>query len=151
MEKNYQNNGVLSPSLADLESRYGGVMGQAIYDQLVLTSAERTHTGEPDCVEVLQLSEIAHRLRTHVRDLIKQYRKNETTSNSWPQNVVALFDGAGTKGEIFRAYRLYKKMNRDFHVLYDECMEKVQAHDPVCIRRWYDENAANGNKEVGHG
>ena len=129
--------------LADLETRYGGVMGQAIYDQLVLTSAERTHTGEPDCVEVLQLSEIAHRLRTHVRDLIKQYRKNETTSNSWPQNVVVLFDGAGTKGEIFRAYRLYKKMNRDFHALYDVCMTMTDRQEPHCVRRWYDARVSN--------
>lgn len=127
--------------LADLETRYGGVMGQAIYDQL--TRVSHVSTQEPDCLEVLQLSEIAHRLRGHVRDLIKQYRQNETTPNTWPKNVVALFDGSGSKGEIFRAYRLYKKMNRDFHALYDECMEKVKAYDPVCVRRWYDARVIN--------
>lgn len=151
MEHYHQNKNEASPSLTDLETRCGGVMGQAIYNQLTLVDSKRARTQEPDYLEVLQLSEIAHRLRAHVRDLIEQYRQNETTANTLPKNVVALFDGSGTKGEIFRAYRLYKKMNRDFHALYDECMEKVQAHDPVCIRRWYDDNATNGNKEVGHG
>lgn len=130
--------------LADLETRYGGVTGQAIYDQLTRVSILSTQ--EPDCLEVLQLSEIAHRLRTHTRDLIKKYRTNQGTSKAWPQNVTALFDGSGTKGEIFRAYRLYKKMNRDFHVLYNECMKKVQTHDPAYIRRWYP--LATSNDEV---
>lgn len=129
--------------LADLETRYGGVMGQAIYDQLTLVDSKRARTQEPDCLEVLQLSEIAHRLRAHVRDLIKQYRQNETTSNTWPKNVVALFDGSGTKGEIFRAYRLYKKMNQDFHALYDACMATTDRQEPHCVRRWYDARVSN--------
>lgn len=141
MEHYHQNKNEASPSLTDLETRYGGVMGQAIYDQLTRVSHESIQ--EPDCLKVLQLSEIAHRLRAHVRDLIEQYRQNETTSKTWPQNVVGLFDGVGTKGEIFRAYRLYKKMNRYFHALYDECMERVKAYNPVCIRRWYDARVSN--------
>jgi hypothetical protein len=127
--------------LADLETRYGGVMGQAIYDQL--TRVHRESLQEPDCLEVLQLSEIAHRLRAHVRDLIQQYRTNENISKTWPQNVVALFDGAGTKGEIFRAYRLYKKMNREFHALYDVCMPMTDRQEPHCVRRWYDARVSN--------
>lgn len=127
--------------LADLETRYGGVMGQAIYDQL--TRVSHVSTKEPDCLEVLQLSEIAHRLRAHVRDLIQQYRAQEYTATKWPQNVVAIFDGSGTKGEIFRAYRLYKKMNRDFHALYDECMAMTNKQEPDCVRRWYDARVSN--------
>jgi hypothetical protein len=127
--------------LADLETRYGGVMGQAIYDQLTRVSQASTH--EPDCLEVLQLSEIAHRLRAHVRDLIQEYRANAGTSKTWPKNVITLFDGSGTKGEIFRAYRLYKKMNRDFHVLYDVCMAMTDKQEPHCIRRWYDARVSN--------
>ena len=127
--------------LTDLETRYGGVMGQAIYDQLTRVSHESTQ--EPDCLEVLQLSEIAHRLRGHVRDLIQKYRQNETTSNTWPKNVVSLFDEAGTKGEIFRAYRLYKKMNRDFHALYNACIAMTETSEPHCVRRWYDARVSN--------
>ena len=127
--------------LADLETRYGGVMGQAIYDQL--TRVSHASTKEPDCLEVLQLSEIAHRLRAHVRELIQQYRAQEYTATKWPQNVVALFDGSGTKGEIFRAYRLYKKMNRDFHALYDACMAMTDRQEPHCVRRWYDARVSN--------
>lgn len=129
--------------LADLETRYGGVMGQAIYDQLTLVNSKRAQTQEPDCLEVLQLSEIAHRLRAHVRDLIQQYHAQEYNTTKWPQNVVALFDGSGTKGEIFRAYRLYKKMNRDFHTLYDVCMAMTDRQEPHCVRRWYDARVSN--------
>ncbi len=130
--------------LTDLNARYGTVMGPAIYDQLAHPAAIQPGVNNtPDCADVLRLSEIAHRLRAHVRDLITHYRAAENTPKNWSMNMGALFDGAGTKGEIFRAYALYKKMNHDFHAVFAASIKSTDVSEPNDIRRWYDGRAQN--------
>ena len=131
-------------SQSEFEAQYGSVLGPAIYDQLVHPAT--IHPGvnsAPDCAHVLRLSEIAHRLRAHVRDLIVRYRAAENTPKNWSMNMSALFDGAGTRGEIFRAYALYKKMNHDFHAVYSASIKIMDVSEPNDIRRWYDGRAQN--------
>lgn len=130
--------------LADLNARYGAVMATAIYDQLAHSATIQPGVNNvPDCAQVLRLSEIAHRLRAHVRDLIVRYRAAENTPKNWSMNMSALFDGVGTKGEIFRAYVLYKKMNHDFHVMYAASIKTVDVSEPNDMHRWYDGRAQN--------
>lgn len=56
--------------LAALRTRHGQVFVQAL-------TAERRYGPEPGCLEMLELSEIAHRLRSHVREVIRDCRKRE--------------------------------------------------------------------------
>ncbi len=137
--------------LADLETRYGAVMGPAIYDQLAHPAAIQPGSNNAtDCADVLRLSEIVYRLRAHVRDLITHYRAARHTPKNWPMNMGALFDGPGTKGEIFRAYALYKKMNHDFHAVYAASIKAMDLSEPKDIHRWYDGRARNDAAKMSH-
>ena len=137
--------------LADLNARYGTVMGPAIYDQLASPATIQPGSNNAtDCADVLRLSEIAHRLRAHIRDLIAHYRVARHAPKNWPMNMAALFDGAGTRGEIFRAYALYKKMNHDFHAVYAASIKAMDVSEPKDIRRWYDGRAQNHAAQTSH-
>lgn len=128
----------LAISQTALEAQYGALIGKAIYSQLNAVVVKST-----DCLDILQLSEIAQHLRTHVRSLIANCRWNDTHQHTWSVPIIVFAHGKSYREEIAQAYVLYKHMNHMFHEQYDTYMNSITDGDPFDARRWYKDTPDN--------
>lgn len=123
---------------AVLEAQYGALVGQVIYSQLNAVEAAKAN-----CLDILQLSEIAERLRTHTRSLIANCRVNDARQHNCSAPIIVFAHGQSYREEIAQAYALYKHMNHMFHDQYDTYMNTIAGGDQNNARRWYNDTPDN--------
>lgn len=120
--------------ILELQDRFGDVYAQSILDQLTRFPCR---DDDPQCLEVLQMSEIAHRLRHHLREKIRECRELEAQARLHENELFYLnrelhmrqrqimtrdADGKTVDG----LYALYKGAWSDFLWMFDVYMAKLK-------------------------
>lgn len=140
--------------ILELQDRYGDAYAQSILDQLTRFPCR---DDDLQCLEVLQMSEIAHRLRQHLRDKIRACRELEAQASLHESQLFYLnreihmlrrqivtkdVDGKTVDG----LYALYKGAWRDFLWMFDAYMAKLKKSPKES--RALKERAANRGRFV---
>ena len=99
---------------AELHGRHGDVFTQALLGNLNKSHSDKK---ELDCMDVLQMSEIAHRLRSHIREMITDYRNLDAKSQTEKTDAL--------REQINVIYHLYRETNQDFHQMFFRYMDKI--------------------------
>lgn len=119
--------------LLELQERFGDAFAQGLIDHLTTYPSRGT---DPECLEVLQMSEIAHRLKDHTRGLIRECRALEVQARrcggkaSGLEREIAMRrayivkrDGDGRI--IGGLYLLYRSAWHDFMAMFDAYMARI--------------------------
>jgi hypothetical protein len=118
--------------ILEMQERFGEVVAQALVDQLTCIPGSEQ---DAVCIEALQMAEIAHRLKEHVRDKIRECRELERIAATTAcvnqrfyldreilmrqQQIVTRDHNGAVTGGI---YVLYKAAWKDFLAFFDACM-----------------------------
>ena len=109
--------------IEEIQGKYGEVIAQAILDHL-----DRGNIKDRDlqCMEVLQMSEIACRFRDYVRKGIAEYRNLETKERMLLAELdFVRKEQEAIKKDITQANSLYREAYRDFMYMFKCYMNKM--------------------------
>lgn len=100
-------------TLADLQGRFGDVFTQALVDHFNKSKSDKPL----DCTEVLQMSEITHRFRSHVCEMIADCRALDAQRQNEEASIL--------REQIATIFQIYRKANHDFHQMFSLYMERI--------------------------
>ena len=119
--------------LLELQERFGDVFAQGLIDHL---TTYPSRGNDPECLEVLQMSEIAHRLKDHTRGLIRECRALEAQARRYGGNASGLECEIAMRrahivkrdrnGQIIGGlYLLYRSAWHDFMAMFEAYMARI--------------------------
>lgn len=108
--------------IEEIQGKYGEIIAQAIFDQMKQANVKDR---DLQCTEVLQMSEIACRLRSIVRKEIEEYRNLEVEERILQTRLDAIkAEQEAVKEGITKKYSLYKENLAEFWHMYKSYMKK---------------------------
>lgn len=137
--------------ILELQDRFGDVFAQSIIDHLTRFPCR---PDDPQCLEVLQMSEIAHRLRYRLREMIRECRALEVEASLHENRLfylnreihmrrrqIASRDDSGKT--VDGLYALYRGAWSDFLWMFDAYMDKLKK-SPKEVRILKERAASRG-------
>ncbi len=109
--------------IEEIRSKHGDITAQAIIDYL---GSKTTKDEDLQCMEVLQMSEISCRFRSHIREMISEYRDLQAKERMLEAEL--FFIKKEQKiiiNKIRDLYSLYRNAYADFMFMFDRYMSKI--------------------------